>query len=115
MKITRIPRSRIDGIDFDHLTFGETFSDHMFDVEYRDGRWGEPRIVPFGAIELSPALTTLHYGQSIFEGMKAFATGDGSINVFRPDQHHRRLNRSGARVCIPPVDYELFTQAIDQL
>jgi len=102
-------------IDFDNLEFGTTFSDHMFMARYGGGKWNEPKIVPYGSIEVFPSMCTLHYGQAIFEGLKAFRRADGGISLFRPESYQARFNRSGARLCIPPVDRELFMNAITNL
>lgn len=87
----------------------------MFISDYKQGRWNYPRILPFGPLKLSPGNCALHYGQIIFEGLKAFRAGDGRINIFRPWQHWQRFNRSAARLCIPPVPDELFMNALQEL
>jgi len=102
-------------VDFDHLGWGEVFSDHMVRMDFASGKWNEPEILPFAEIKVLPSLVTLHYGQSIFEGLKVFRSVDGTINAFRPDMHARRLNRSAHRLCIPEVDPDLFVQMIDEL
>ncbi len=96
-------RSRIGSVDFDRLRFGEVFSDHMAEQLYADGAWGEGLIKPFGEISLTPAASIFHYGQGIFEGLKAFRYADGRINVFRPDLHYRRFVRSAERMHMPPL------------
>lgn len=108
-------KSKVSEVDFDHLSFGEEFSDHMFRMDYAHGKWQEPEIVPFGPIEVLPSLSTLHYGQTVFEGLKAFRARDGHINVFRPDKHADRMMHSCDRVCIPRVDRETFMGAIEAL
>ena len=113
--ITKAPQSRIDRVDFDDVGFGHVFSDHMFMVEYSKGKWGTPRIVPYGTIEVAPSLCVLHYGQAIFEGLKAYYTATGAVNLFRPQSYHARFNRSGARLAIPPVDWEMFIGALTEL
>jgi branched-chain amino acid aminotransferase len=87
----------------------------MFACTYKNGDWQEPQIMPFQNISLSPTTLALHYGQSIFEGMKAFRMQDGRINIFRIDKHHERLNQSLHRMCMPPVPYDLFVAALHQL
>ncbi len=108
-------RSKLDEVDLDNLTFGEVFSDHMFMVDYRERRWQSSRIVPFGPIEISPSLCTLHYGQAVFEGLKAFYRQDGGISLFRPERYHARFNRSCQRLCIPPLDWEIFIEGLKAL
>lgn len=114
-KITECMESRISQVDLDNPGFGVAFSDHMFSNIYVDGEWQTPEIMPYGEIALSPAISTLHYGQGVFEGLKAFYAEDGSINVFRPDAHHRRFNKSCRRLCIPETDYDTFITAIETL
>jgi branched-chain amino acid aminotransferase len=111
----KVRKSRLSEVDFDHLSFGETFSDHMFQMDYANGAWQQPMIVPFGKIEVLPSLSTLHYGQSVFEGLKAFRAKNGGINVFRPDKHAERMWHSSDRLCIPRVDKDVFIGAIDAL
>lgn len=111
----RVEESRIGGVDFDHLSFGTTFSDHMFKMEYSHGAWQEPKIVPYGPIQVMPSLSTLHYGQTVFEGLKAFRNRTGGVNIFRLDKHAERMRRSCERVCIPMVSKEQFIQAVETL
>ena len=84
------------------LEFGKFFTDHMFIMDYdRSSGWHDARIVPFGKIELHPACTALHYGSEIFEGLKAYRKADGSVQLFRPIENVRRMNRSAERLCLP--------------
>jgi branched-chain amino acid aminotransferase len=115
IQIGQASQSRLEEVDFDDLGFGELFSDHMFMLQYKDGHWKSPRILPFSNIEVSPSLCTLHYGQAVFEGLKAFYRKDGIINLFRPERYHARFNRSCHRLCIPPLDWEFFIEAAKQL
>lgn len=108
-------RSRINDVDLDAPGFGAVFSDHMASVDYKDGAWQNPEIVPYGNIEVSPSMCSLHYGQAIFEGMKAFPSADGNITIFRPQAHHERFNRSSDRMCIPRSDYNTFIDSLEQL
>lgn len=95
------------------LKFGESFTDHMFIMEYTSGKgWHDGRIVPYGPLELSPASTCLHYGQEMFEGLKAYKTKEGKIQLFRPDMNAKRTNTTNDRICIPQIDEELYVQAI---
>jgi branched-chain amino acid aminotransferase len=107
--------SRLPQINWNQLEFGKEMSDHMFFCKFSDGEWQRPRIVPFGDLRLSPATLALHYGQSVFEGMKSFYLPDGSINIFRMQRHHERLNRSLYRMCMPVIPEELFTEGLEQL
>lgn len=97
------------------LGFGVHFSDHMFRMEYARGEWRDPRIVPYGPIPLDPSAMVLHYGQEIFEGLKAYYASDGSICLFRPEKNAERMNRSAARMCLPQIPVEDQLQAIREL
>jgi branched-chain amino acid aminotransferase len=87
----------------------------MLMIDYKDGQWQEPRIMPYGNLELSPAMLALHYGQSGFEGMKAFKNDKGTITIFRPERHHKRLLKSLDRMCMPGIREELFLQSLSAL
>src|ERR1051326_2116535 len=106
IKIRRIPHSRIHEVDFERLEFGKHISDHMLICDYHDGQWDEPLVVPFSNLSLSPATMAFHYGQTVFEGMKAFRTEDGRINIFRMDKHYDRFVRSLERMCMAVVRSE---------
>mgnify|MGYP000918029291 CR=1 FL=1 len=98
------------------LGFGKVFTDHMFIMNYKTGQgWHNPRVVPFGDICLSPAAMCFHYGQTVFEGMKAYLGADGDILLFRPDENFKRLNVSNRRICIPAVDEDFCVQAVKTL
>jgi branched-chain amino acid aminotransferase len=113
--VQRIAKSRIKEIDFNNLEFGKYIADHMLVADFKDGKWQDPQIVPFADIAMSPAMLSLHYGQSVFEGMKAFWMSNGNINIFRPHKHHARLNRSLDRMCMPQVSEETFLQSLHAL
>ena len=99
--------------DQSNLGFGKYFTDHMFIMDYDEGQgWHDGKIVPYGPISLDPASCVLHYAQMMFEGMKAYLTPDGKINLFRPDMNAKRLNRTNERMCIPFMDEELFIEAV---
>ncbi len=115
IQVKRISNSRLSEIDFDNLTFGEQFSDHQFELRYSDGKWQNPEIIPYGQIPLYPAVATLHYGQAVFEGMKAFCYRDDEVNIFRIDDHYDRFRRSCERVCIPEVPKEYFVGGMKEL
>lgn len=98
------------------LGFGTVFTDHMFNMDYSQEKgWHNPRIEPFGPMSLSPATMVLHYGQAIFEGLKAYRTKDGDIQLFRPKDNIHRMNLSAERLCIPQVDEDLFLEALLKL
>jgi len=113
--VTPTKKSNIDSVDWNNLEFGRYVSDHMFICKYENGEWQEPQVVPFQNLSLSPNTLALHYGQSVFEGMKAFRMKDGSINIFRIDKHHQRFNKSLERMCMPPIPFDLFQSALTEL
>jgi len=115
MEVTRISQSRVSDVDFDNLEFGRIFSDHMFMSKFARGVWNSPKIVPYGNIDIAPSLCTLHYGQTVFDGLKAYLTAEGTIALFRPEKYHERFTKSCARLCIPPVDRDSFMEAVTQL
>jgi branched-chain amino acid aminotransferase len=110
-----VETSRLDTVDFEDPGFGDVFSDHMFQMDYLDGTWRDPRIVPYGPFLIEPGALCLHYGQTVFEGLKAFLGTDGVIRIFRPDRNAARLAESCHRLCIPGFDQRVFLDAIDQL
>jgi branched-chain amino acid aminotransferase len=115
INVERIKNSRVKEVDFNNLEFGKHISDHMFVVDYDKGQWGQPAIVPFGDLKFSPAMLSLHYGQAVFEGMKAFRTSKDEINIFRPQRHLERFNRSLDRMCMPPVPQDLWLSGLQSL
>jgi len=116
IKITKTTTPKAKPADESKLGFGKVFSDHMFVMEYDTGMgWHDARIVPYGNIELSPAAMVLHYGQEIFEGMKAYRTPDGEIQFFRPEENFKRLNQSAERLIIPQIPVEDALQALHTL
>lgn len=115
MEISHCVHSRWTPEALRPLEFGSAISDHMFMAEFKEGEWQQARIMPFGDIKVSPAMLALHYGQSVFEGMKAFATKDGRVAVFRIDRHYRRFVSSLERMCMPAPSEELFTEALLEL
>ena len=107
---TTNPKEKPDQSD---LGFGRYFTDHMFIMDYDEGEgWHDGRIVPYGPISLDPASCVLHYSQMMFEGMKAYKSAEGKIMLFRPEMNAKRLNRTNERMCIPPMDEELFLEAV---
>ena len=102
--------------DPDTLKFGKTFSDHMFVMEHETGKgWHNGRIVPYGPLTLDPAAAVFHYGQEMFEGMKAYRTPEGRVQLFRPYMNAERARASNERMCMPDFDPELFVCAIRAL
>jgi branched-chain amino acid aminotransferase len=115
INITRTARSRIEEVDFDNISFGEVCADHMFIADFYDGEWHDAEILPYGKISFVPAISALHYGQSIFEGMKAYHYVDGKPVLFRPLSNHKRLNLSARRMAMPDLPEAVFMSALTQL
>lgn len=115
ISIKKTTNSRLESVNFDDLAFGRVFSDHMFICDYKDGEWQDARIEPFDYIPMHPAMMAVHYGQSIFEGMKATKSHDGTPLLFRPEMHARRINKSAYRMCMPEFPEQLFLDALHQL
>jgi branched-chain amino acid aminotransferase len=113
--VERIKNSRIGEVDFKNLEFGTHLADHMLVADFLNGQWNSPKIVPFGEIRITPAMLSLHYGQAVFEGLKAFRTKTGDINIFRPHKHLARLNRSLDRMCMPSIPEDMFLAALQAL
>jgi branched-chain amino acid aminotransferase len=115
IEIQTTAKSRLPEVDFDNLRFGHVFSDHMLVADYADGEWKSCKIVPFAPLTFSPAMATLHYGQSIFEGLKAYKSEQGEILVFRPYDNYKRMLRSAERMCMPPIPEEIFINGLREL
>ncbi len=112
--LTKHPKEK--PADESKLSFGKLFTDHMFIMDYDEGEgWHSPRIVPYGPIEIEPSAMCLHYGQEVFEGLKAYHTADGRKLLFRPDRNMARMNISNERLCIPKIDEEFGVEAIKKL
>jgi branched-chain amino acid aminotransferase len=115
IKVTPTTASKIDSIDFKNLGFGTVFSDHMLVCDYKNGIWGTPEIVPFQPISLMPSAKIFHYGQSIFEGMKAYKDVDKKTWLFRPDENFKRFNISAKRLSIPELPEAVFMEGLKAL
>lgn len=113
--IQKAETSNFNAVDWDNLPFGKVFSDHMFLMEYADGEWKQGQIMPFQNISMHPAMSAIHYGQSIFEGLKAYRTINNEVNIFRPDMNAKRFAQSAQRMCMPEVPEEIFLEAIRKL
>ena len=108
-------KSTFNDIDWDNLAFGKTFSDHMFSMDYENGAWVNGKVMPFQPIPMHPAMSAIHYGQSIFEGLKAYKSKNGQINIFRPELNAVRFAESAKRMCMPEVPESIFLEAIRTL
>lgn len=115
IQIQKTERSKLPDVDFNNIVFGNQFSDHMFTADYKNGEWSNLKITPYEPISLSPACAAIHYGQSVFEGMKAYKNEQGEIFLFRPEQNAKRINISANRLCMPSIPEELFMDALQQL
>jgi branched-chain amino acid aminotransferase len=114
VELTKSPKAK--PADQTKLGFGKIFTDHMFVMNYDTGKgWHDPRIVPYGPISLDPSAMILHYGEEVFEGLKAYKAKDGRVLLFRPEQNFARLNRSNERLCIPKVDEKLALEGLTEL
>ena len=115
IKIRRTEQSRVNQLDPNNIVFGTLFTDHMFVADCINGVWQTPEIVPYGDIAYNPALASLHYGQSIFEGMKAFKNEENEVLMFRPLENHKRFNISAERMCMAQVPEEIFIGGLEEL
>lgn len=114
VELTKVPKAK--PVDEHHLPFGDLFTDHMFLMDYDDGQgWHDPRIVPYGPLPIDPAAMVLHYGQEVFEGLKAYKAQDGRILLFRPEENFKRMNVSNERLCIPAIDPAFMIKALSKL
>ncbi len=119
--LRKTSHSKLNSVDFNHLEFGKYVSDHMLLCDYADDEWKTPQVVPFAHLSLSPTTLALHYGQTVFEGMKAFKMSavpggqDGRINIFRMEKHYDRFLKSLDRMCMPPIPKDIFTEGLTRL
>ncbi|GAA4769028.1 MULTISPECIES: branched-chain amino acid aminotransferase [Flavobacterium] len=113
--IIKAATSKIDQVDFEKLTFGSVFTDHMLVCDFRNGAWEKPVIKPYEPFLLDPSAKVFHYGQAIFEGMKAYKKDDNSVWLFRPEENHIRMNKSAVRMCMPEVPQSVFVEGLKDL
>ncbi|HEX8561485.1 MAG TPA: branched-chain amino acid aminotransferase [Flavobacterium sp.] len=113
--IVKVPASKIDAVDFENLAFGNVFTDHMLVCDFRNGAWEKPVIKPYEPFLLDPSAKVFHYGQAIFEGMKAYKTENDEVWLFRPDQNFIRFNKSAERMAMPEVPEDVFMDGLHQL
>ena len=114
INIAKTSKSKINEIDFNNIPFGKVFADHMFTMDYKDGEWQSPEITSFQNLSFSPAMSSLHYGQSIFEGLKGFKK-NGKVFTFRAKDNFKRLNISAVRMCMPEVPVEIAMEGLREL
>lgn len=115
ISIEKAKTSKIEEVDFDNLSFGSVYTDHMLVSDYIDGNWATPKIIPYQPIVLDPSAKIFHYGQSIFEGMKAYKDAAGKLWLFRPLENFKRLNRSAERLAIPELPEAHFMEGLQAL
>lgn len=115
LKVTTVSESRVSSVDFDNIPFGKIFTDHMYVADYIDGEWTNMEVIPTQELSIHPGNLAWHYGQSIFEGMKATRDAEGTPLLFRPELHVHRLNASARRMCMPEFPVEAFLEAVHTL
>jgi len=115
INIQQITNSKINDVDFDNLAFGKIFTDHMFICRYYDNQWQTPEIKPYQPLTMDPSASVFHYGQAVFEGMKAYKDSKGGTWLFRPDENYNRINRSAHRLQIPEFPKEYFFEGLKKL
>ncbi|AEE18704.1 branched-chain amino acid aminotransferase [Dokdonia sp. Hel_I_63] len=115
LRIEKRNASKIGDVDFSNLAFGSVFTDHMFSIEYANGAWQQPEIVPYGPIPMEPSAKVFHYGQAVFEGMKAFKDDNGDVFLFRPEDNWARINKSSARLAMPELPKDIFMEGLTEL
>ena len=115
INITKVERSKLQDLNLDELPFGHYFSDHMLEADYEDGEWRNVEIKPYQPLLLSPSIAALHYGQAIFEGVKAFKDRENNAFIFRPQENYRRFNISAERMKMPLIPSDIFLEGMRQL
>ncbi|MDY0780310.1 branched-chain amino acid aminotransferase [Tenacibaculum sp. IB213877] len=115
IQVTPIKQSKINTVDFNNLAFGTVFSDYMFECDFKNGEWQNPVIKPYGPISLEPSARVFHYGQAVFEGMKAYKDENEDIFLFRPDQNFKRINQSAERLAMPAFPEKFFFDGLKKL
>jgi len=113
--IVKSQTTKIHDVDFDNLTFGRVFTDHMFYCDFIDGEWQQPKIEPYGPMSIDPSARVFHYGQAVFEGMKAYKDDQGDVFLFRPDENFARINKSAKRLAIPEFPETYFFEGLTTL
>jgi branched-chain amino acid aminotransferase len=115
IEIIKATSSKISSVDFDHLNFGEVFTDHLFECNFKNGEWQSPVVKPYAPILMDPSSKVFHYGQAIFEGMKAYKDANDAIWLFRPDENFKRFNNSAVRMAMPEVPEAIFMDGLNEL
>lgn len=115
INVTLTKESNINKVDWNNIPFGRVFSDHMLVMDYADGEWKQAEILPFGNLSLNPATSAIHYGQSVFEGMKATKAENGDVFIFRPEMNAKRFKESCERLCMPSIPEDVFVELVRKL
>ena len=115
IEIIKSSTSKINDVDFDNLSFGSVFTDHLFECDFKNGEWQQPVIKPYAPFLLDPSARVFHYGQAIFEGMKAYKDTNDAVWLFRPDENYNRFNKSAVRMAMPEVPEEIFMNGLKEL
>jgi branched-chain amino acid aminotransferase len=115
IKITRVKESKFKTIDLENVAFGTVYSDHMFSCDFKDGEWQQPEITPYQPLQLDPSARVFHYGQAVFEGMKAYKDEQDDVWIFRPEENWKRICFSSKRLAIPEVPKEIFMDGLKSL
>ncbi|WP_104736213.1 branched-chain amino acid aminotransferase [Hanstruepera ponticola] len=113
--IVKAEKSKIQDVDFENINFGRVFTDHMFTCDFVDGKWQQPKIMPYQVMTIDPSARVFHYGQAVFEGMKAYKDDNGEVFLFRPEDNHSRINKSAARLAIPEFPKAYFMNGLTTL
>lgn len=113
--IVKSDTSKINAVDFENLTFGRTFTDHMFICDFENNAWQQPKITPYQPMTMDPSARVFHYGQAVFEGMKAYKDEDGKAWLFRPEDNFNRINKSAARLAMPEFPKDYFFEGLTEL
>ena len=115
MEIEKVAQSKLENLNLTNLGFGTQFTDHMVISDFKDGKWSSHTIKPYAPFTLEPSASVFHYGQALFEGMKAYKGKDGKAYLFRPTENIKRFNRSCERMCIPQIDEKAFLESLNEL
>lgn len=115
IEIRKATSSKISAVDFENLSFGSVFTDHLFECDFKNGQWQTPVIKPYAPILMDPSSKVFHYGQAIFEGMKAYKDENNDVWLFRPDENFKRFNNSAVRMAMPEVPEDVFMEGLNEL
>lgn len=115
IEIIKSSTTKINSVDFENLSFGAVFTDHLFECDFKNGEWQKPVIKPYAPFLIDPSTRVFHYGQAIFEGMKAYKDDNDDIWLFRPDENYNRFNKSAVRMAMPEVPSAIFMEGLNEL